>query len=417
MKINKKLVAIILSLSLAVMPFSGISVNATQKETTPFVQETTVEAYAASEDSWYTDATSDLTVAEMQIIDMDGLQVSETVPSVLKKKSDISQEKYTKYMIYAPEGYEQDVIIPVKLKSKGILNYALAAAYDSDLYYSLYSDLACTKFISSYDNMAFIEKAGTYYIKIGKYDLANEGDSRISLVMGFINGANAVLKNNTNLISAAFGTDKSVYFKFTVNKTSKLTFKIGSEYGKYITLCNSKKKAITGEEYISGSESKVVFAVSKGTYYIRLKASKGLVSITPTFTAVSNASGPSKAKAGTMKMNGKTQNVVVLPGDSTKKYYYLKFYNPKNQKVYLNTNSSYTSGKMQIEFFNTKNSSFGSRTIWNGINEKNTFNPYVYTYTGNNGYKLPKGTYYVRFTKLDKKTAGIIQVNVKNKKK
>ena len=180
---------------------------------------------------------------------------------------------------------------------------------------------------------------------------------------------------------------------------------------------NSKKKAITGEEYISGSESKVVFAVSKGTYYIRLKASKGLVSITPTFTAVSNASGPSKAKAGTMKMNGKTQNVVVLPGDSTKKYYYLKFYNPKNQKVYLNTNSSYTSGKMQIEFFNTKNSSFGSRTIWNGINEKNTFNPYVYTYTGNNGYKLPKGTYYVRFTKLDKKTAGIIQVNVKNKKK
>ena len=74
----------------------------------------------------------------------------------------------------------------------------------------------------------------------------------------------------------------------------------------------------------------------------------------------------------------------------------------------------FTSGKMQFEFLNAKNSSFGKRTIYNGINKKNVYTPYTYT-SGSSSKTLPKGTYYIKFKKLDKKTSGIIQVNVKNK--
>lgn len=440
MNMKKKLVAAALTLTLAVNSFCGISVNAEQKENSPsdkaIVTELAnqlaeVENYVAAsadlddiwdddlnlDDYWDDDKTSvEDSTGDLQIINMDGQLVSSLVPGNLKNMSDINKKKYATYLAYAPAGYGKDVVIPVKVKSRGALAYALAATYDEDVYYRLYSDKACTDMVYESDHVAFLEKAGTYYIKVGQYELAKEGESGFSLALGFVSGANGVLKNNSNLLGATFGTKSSVYYKFTVKQTTKVTIKIESDYTKYVTLCNSKKSAITNEEYISSADSKAVFGVAKGTYYIRVKATEGLVSITPKFTAMKSVAGPSKAKAGTIKVNGKTQNIVVLPGDSKKKYYYLKFYNPKNQKITVNVTSDFTSGKMEFDFYDTKNDSFGTRTIWSGLNEKNTFNPYVYSYTSNNGYKLPKGTYYIRFKKLDKKTAGTIQVNIKTKK-
>lgn len=432
MRIKNKLVAAALSFTLAINAFCGISVNAaetesvtadqvvTMEETNELAGDTnSVEPLSDFDDFWDDDDSTESgreSVGELWITNLDGQSVSSLVASNIKNKTQLKGEKsYATYLVTVPEGYNQDVIIPVKVKTKGALAYALAAAYDDDVYYSLYKDAACTEGIYGSD-WAYLEKAGTYYIKVSKYELADEGDSQLAIALGLVSGANGVLKNNTNLVAAAFGTDSYIYYKFTVKSTSKVSIKIEAEYSKYVTLCNGKKTAITKEEYISSKDDKAVFAVGKGTYYIRVKATESIISITPKFTTMKSTAGPSKAKAGTIKVNGKTQNIAVLPGDSTKKYYYYKFYNPKNQKVYLNVTSNITSGKMEIAFYDSKNSKFGSSTIWNGLNEKNVYNPYVYSYSSNNGYKLPKGTYYIRFKKSEKKTSGTIQVNVKNKK-
>ena len=154
--------------------------------------------------------------------------------------------------------------------------------------------------------------------------------------------------------------------------------------------------------------------VPKGTYYFKVRKSEEVFCVSATYTTVSNAGMTNKSKAGTLKVNGSTRNIVILPGDSTGKTYYMKFYNPKKQKITLNVTSSYTSGKVQFQFTDAKNSSFGTRTIYNGINKKNAYIPYTYG-NGTNSKMLLKGTYYIKIKKLDKKTSGIIQVNIKNK--
>lgn len=432
MRIMKKLVTVALSLTVAVSSFVGISVNAAEKESAPSDKVIAMESTSSLaevknclatpadlDDLWDDDELLDLgdeSIEEMKILNIDGQPVSNIVPSAIKTMKQVDKKDYAKFIATVPQGYNRDVIIPVKVKTKGVLAYALAASYKDDVYYQLYKDKKCTKSIYTSKNVAYLDKAGTYYIKVAKYDLADEGESQFAIAAGFISGANAVLKNKTNLLSVAFGTDSYVYFKFTVNTKSKIAVKVEADYSKYVTLCNSKKTAITNEEYISSAEPKAVYAVPKGTYYIRVKAVESLLSITPTFTPIKSVAGPSREKAGTLKMNGKTQNIAILPGDSKKTYYYLKFYNPKNQKVYLNVTSDITSGKMKLDFYDTKKTSFGTNTIYDGLNKKNRYNPYVYSYTSNNGYRLPKGTYYIRFSKAEKKTSGTIKINIKNKK-
>lgn len=451
MKIGKKIVSVMLSLSMAITVFSGVSVSAADQkkekvytavqafaeESVKAAQEVNIsaEALAATQEPAVTETPATVTPSPssspevtaspqptqtvMGIYDTDGVAVKVPVPYYYTKLNQLSNPQYNTYIIKAPLGYEENVIIPVKVKSKGALIYALAAQYDDvELsYYSLYSDAECTKFVTTSDKVAFVPKAGTYYIKISKTCLSKEGDSFIGAAFAFVSGANTTIQNKSKLVTCIMDYKTPYYYKVTVAKTTELTFSVTGEYFIKAALCNSKKTAITEETYISASETankKLIYAVPKGTYYLRIKSSQGFIGTTATFKAMTSAAGTSKSQAGILKVNGKTKSILVLPAESTKRVYYMKFTNPKKQTINLNVISNFSSGRMQLEFIDSKGDSYGKKIICSGINEKQKF--YVYQTSWNSSARtLPKGTYYIKFTKLDKKTSGEVQINIKNK--
>jgi hypothetical protein len=345
-----------------------------------------------------------------------GKTVDYVTPYTYTKKSQIAEEKYSVNFATIPSGYNKDVIIPIKVSAKGALVVAAASSEgkEADIY-SVYQDKACQKGISiGTDKFAYVPKAGTYYMRIRKNDFEKNSENVYAIVSAFISGNNAELKNNSNVVSASMGTASPIYYKMAVSKTSKLTIKLSSDWSFYATLCNSRKSAITHEEYIYSGVGKVVYVVPKGTYYLKIKAQKETFYASAVFTPVSNAGMTSKSKAGTLKINGSTRNVLVCPGDSTSRGYYMKFTNPKRQKVAIQITTSYTSGKMQFDFYDSGKDSWGKRTLNSGLNKKYEYHVYSTTYNSNSK-TLPKGTYYLRFRKLDKKTSGIIGVSIKRK--
>lgn len=429
MNMKKKLIAAILSLSLAVAPFSGVQAKEAKvaEKAIPTVQEVVesaadtilnngAQAKVLSSDVAVPEEPEDTPVVEKKIhmYNLDGKVVSYMTPYYYTKRSQLESGKYNGYTAVIPGGYSKDVILPVKVNAKGALALAAVSAEGKELSAYVYSDSACKNMCSTSDDLYYLPKAATYYIKVYTYSLDEDIDNMIGVVLGFVSGANAELKNKGNVLSASFGTSSPIYYKMVISRTSKITVRIDAKYSSYVTLCNSKKSAITHEEYVYSSEGRAVYVVPKGTYYLKVKKSKETFNVASVFTPVSNAAPSSKSKAGTLKVNGSTRNVLICPADSTGRTYYMKFYNPKRQKITLNVTSSFTSGKMQFQFLDSKNSSFGTRTIYNGINKKNVYKPYTYT-SASSSKTLPKGTYYIKFKKMDKKTSGIIQVNVKNK--
>lgn len=461
MKIRKKILSAILSLSMIAASFSGMGIlAASQQDNLPYADMQSLAKKVADAASVETElvantyevtdapattevpvttetpvtviptitpsASPEITVspqptqAAMGIYNTDGTVVKVPAPYYYTKLSQLDNPKYNTYIVKVPLGYTKDVVIPIKVKSKGALIYALGAQYtDVDLsYYSLYSDAKCTKFISASENTAFVPKAGTYYIKVSRTYLSKAGDSYILAAFSFVSGADSVIKNKSKLVTCIVDYNTPYYYKMTVTKTTKLTFSITADYSVNATLCNNKKVAITNETYISSADTankELTYVVPKGTYYLKMKSPRGFIGTSATFTTVSNAAGTSKAKAGTLKVNGKTRNILMLPAESTKHVYYMKVYNPKRQAIYLNVTSNFSSGKMQLEFIDSKGDSYGKKIIYDGIREKQSFYAYQTSYTSSSK-TLPKGTYYIKFTKLDKKTSGMIQINIKNKK-
>lgn len=427
MKIKNKILAIILTVSLAVAPFSTISaseVNNTQNNPSAQMQEDVeaiIQKVASSVENLattyeVTDTQVPVTTESSNVIyyDSDGKVVQTITPYYYTKTSQSSN--FNAYEIKVPLYYEKDVIIPVKIKSKGALVYALAAEYeDNELsYYSLYSDAACENLISTNETIAYIPKAGTYYIKIPNIYLSEAGDSFIAAAFGFVSGANTQLKNKSDVVSAILNASIPLYYKVVVTKPTKLTFVIGADNAATVTLCNSKKKAITNETYFYSNDTEegavASYVVGKGTYYFKVASLQGIITTQAKFTTVKGASGTSKSKAGTLKVNGATKNILMLPGDTTKKNYYLKFYNPKRQKIYVNLTSSFSSGTMLFDLYDSAGKSFGVDYIYSGVDKEESFEVYV-----GDEYSermLPKGTYYLKFKKVEKKTSGMIQVNI-----
>lgn len=418
MNMKKKLIATVLGFSLAVSSFTSIQakeVNVAEKKTSAIetIMKGAVSINPQSSELAPTETPS--TEAKIYIYDQRGKNVSSMTPFHYTKRAQIEKKQFTAYSAVIPQGYSNPAVLPVKVKAKGALVAAAANELGQEMnIYEVYADEACKKHIGVRGDFVYLPKAGTYYIKFNTYQFLRDQDTKIAVVLGFVSGENVELKNKSYAFSSTVGKNAPIYYKVKVTKTSKLTFKVDSEYSSYVTLCNSKKLAITSEEYIFANEGKAVYVVPKGTYYFKVRKSEEVFCVSATYTTVSSAGMTSKSKAGTLKVNGSTRNILILPGDATGKTYYMKFYNPKKQKITLNVTSSYTSGKVQFQFTDAKNSSFGTRTIYNGINKKNAYIPYTYG-NGTNSKMLLKGTYYIKMKKLDKKTSGIIQVNIKNR--
>lgn len=332
--------------------------------------------------------------------------------------------------------FEKDVkelTYPVEVTKQGVL---LMTLKDTDPNYislsaQLYEDEGLTKkiggtiYLSSGEendfDVAEIKKSGTYYMK---FDLSRKYDYNeqlkflveLDLVPG---GIREIKKDITYLAYQDYDTSENLY-KINVYKTGLVTLNIGfsSENGEYgqsarVTLLNSKKKAISeqvglysekNEDGTYNNELYQFYALTKGTYYIKIDTSGGLHALNYTISNVADKSGASLSKAAGIKVGGSAVSGICTNSDKTTKVDWYKI-TLKNDKVVTFNINSKIDGKLKVEICDSKGD-----TVWYGS---------FYLYEGaesgeiQSDGKWGKGTYYIKVYKTDAKSSGYYSIKVK----
>lgn len=406
MKKIKKLITVLLALSLVLTPaaFSGAT------DIVP-PSETAAPSPAPS-------------VLEGFITDMKtNSRVDKMVPYVYRTGTESDMAGLNTYMLNIVTtkdsiGNQGTLIAPIVLPEDGALLLATQSNIPDSAYPSayLYSDAACTKTVTlSYSTgLSGLLKKGTYYFKVSTRDYLETPSStyQMAVGLGFVPGGNKTLKNNTWTVATTKDSSTANYYKITISKNATIKVDLESDYGAYVTLCDSKKKALSDECYKSSSDEKsVYFAASKGTYYLKVKSSPTVFRIKSAATGAVNSTGSSKAKATAAKVDGKKITGFLGAKDSTSKNQWIKFTNPKNQKISISIDSKLSSGALMFEIYGTHGSSSTKK-----------ISPYApsgalayYTYgAGYSGKTLAKGTYYIKVSKDTAKTSASYSVQILN---
>ncbi len=231
---------------------------------------------------------------------------------------------------------------------------------------------------------------GTYYLKVDSiYD--DSGYASIKLTTG----SDPTLKHKTYSTFYPGSYSTVLYFKVKPTVSGAITVNLikkdGYQSAGTITLCNSKRSAISKPLY----SEKAVFGITKGTtYYIRVTDVKTRAAIKFTQTSVPEKSGSSAKAAKALKKNTLVKGTITA--NSSRADFY-KITLTKSQKIYFyTTGNSVGSIRLQLYYKNGKKyANYG--TMVNGLGYKATLNTTT---------KLPKGTYYVKVYRADAKSNG-----------
>ncbi len=230
-----------------------------------------------------------------------------------------------------------------------------------------------------------VNKVYYYPVKKGTYYIRTQGIYDGITTVKYVTTSGFSASQNKMLTVPLMGT-MTYDVKFKAEKTGLLTLTQYNNTSFYITLLNSKKKALSLSSFNWGEANS--YAVKKGsTYYFRLNASIGSEdrSISYSISGASASKNTSKKKAITLK-KGKTKNIVILSGD--KKTHYFKIKMTKKKKLNL---SFTTAGHGDFSYDLIK----GNKRV--AIRRSGTNGPVKSV------SKLKKGTYYFRI-KLNTKS-------------
>lgn len=361
-----------------------------------------------------------------QAIDADSAQtVSQMSTHIITTGSKSDFGKVKGYYVSVPATADTNsigkyqTVVPMKITKKGILvttfgfdNATHPTATTANV--ELYTDANCTNQVYASQKESIdsykIKKAGTYYFKFTVMDSSSDGVTPydFKFISQLEDASDRTLKNKAEVYSANIDTAGNIYYKVTASKTGSLTFKYDSSYGANVTLCNSKKQAISDKCYLSTSSPKVVFAVKKGTYYYRVNAYADYLYAKSTFTAITDKSGTSKAKPRQLVLGGKAINGVVLASDKKGKTDWFKFTLTKSKKVAINFKGSASSGEIKLVLFSNAIGGQTGTSIYHSEDENVVFYPKTIL-----SDKLPKGTYYIKVIKNTSKTSGNYSLRVK----
>lgn len=276
----------------------------------------------------------------------------------------------------------------------------------------LYSDAACTAKLgySSYlssssltaTQKAPIPAAGTYYLQFSSYSEMT-ADVPITLTPYCYNSDTRKIEAKEDVYSYN-DSSNIIYHEIKISKTGyiNVTAESANNIGSlYVTLFDSKKKALSNSIYLSNTNgNETCFAVKKGTYYIGTKCYSDAIHLKYTFTSVSEKSGSSKKKAVTIKA-GKTVKGLIQATDSTKKYDYYKIKLTKKQKVSLIcTAKSCESIKFTVIPASSKLTIWGDSVLIYDNDKK--------SWTTQD--KLPTGTYYIKVEKINPNSSGYYSI-------
>lgn len=355
-----------------------------------------------------------------------GQQVSSMSPYELTTGDSNDLAKCSSYYVMiAPSSMDETsgaAVVPITVPAKGVLFMGVAddfTASKPSTYFNvdIYSDPACNSCIyySTSDNARVYKfpQGGTYYAKVEYSDYSETLNAQYNSVIAleFANGSNRTLKNNVDTYTGVANTDKAIYYKVKANKAGTITFNVEGQYSSYVTLCNSKKNAITSKKFIAATEgNKVVYGVKKGTYYIKVNTNSDTIKVKSTFKAITQKKNTTKKKATKLQFKKKA-TTIVLTTDAKGSCAWYKFNNTKKKKVIVMYKSSLTED-LEISFYDAKGEKYGSKKISSGIERTDGFTPYTIV----NGFttkKLSRGTYYIKVKKLNKKGTGTYSITVK----
>lgn len=355
----------------------------------------------------------------------------ETVPHVLTTGTTSDLEKKKTYNISVSEQEKEKVYIPIVATNAGLISCDMQCKSNVVTAGSV-TAVICTdkkgtvvkgtekklnlgKKNDEYVTSFYAKKGKTYYLQleVSEKTMTENGEFRFQLELQEISSANRTLKNKQVVKAYQDGKGSVIYYKVKVTKTGYLT--VNTSYDEencgspVVVLCNSKKKAISLKVKNDAlSKNKTVFAVKKGTYYLKVKDVKGGFQIRSTFTSVADKSGTSKAKAKALKVGGKKVKAVLLTTDKKSKYDWYKFTLKKSSYIRINfTGSTTGSSKAILEVIPpASNVKFKTKSVlqFSGIEENGS---------GQGATAWPAGTWYIRVNKSVAKGSGVYSLQVK----
>lgn len=257
---------------------------------------------------------------------------------------------------------------------------------------SSYLDVTYVSGTSEYTLMAEVPQGGIYYMTI---EPSYNASGNLLIGGTHISGTDRTITNKT---WNAVGVEKAQtrYFKFKAKYNGYVTVQTKKLSG-YVTLTNSKKKALSNAVYASSySTKKITFGVKKDkTYYLKAKNRytnyDGYYQIRYTNSRISEKSGKKKSRAVLLKKK-RTKKGTIVAGEKRTDWY--KFRVTKRKTVRI-TMKGATNDELKVAVYK------GGRNIGRGT-----------LYESRGGVKLKslgklsKGTYYIKVYRGNKKSSG-----------
>lgn len=299
-------------------------------------------------------------------------------------------------------GYSQ----PFNVSARGILELGVGIlSAEKSVYYGVFKDAEMTQPVADATDFVLategkrskcfrIPSAGTYYI--GVYSSCY-GDVVVNQLVAvgamFYNGGDRGISNGQTVVVGQKDA-QTHYFSFKAVKTGYLKITGDTNSTTYkAALCNSSKKALSGDTYFSKNPT---YGVTKGkTYYIRIKSNYNSL---PGYkfkvdnVGISEKSGKTQSKAVNIK-KGKTVKGTIQAGSSQADWYKFKLTGKK--KVTINVTTGSNDALKIIVYKGKKKVGNGSTTAYNNATGK------LYSTT-----KWSKGTYYVKVQRANKNSSG-----------
>ncbi len=256
-----------------------------------------------------------------------------------------------------------------------------------------------------------IPNDGTYTIV---YELSRRTDPQaISFDVTYYEVLNKeqVLKQDESVFGYLSSNLKETLYKVTIEETGYISIGIESENAyanAYMSLLDSKKKEIEQQEFVNVTKKDTMYyGVKKGTYYIKVKSSMGIHSISYSFHKVKDNGATKKAKATVLNVGGKANTGIILADSKETTADWFKFTLKESTKVAIkisgNTNNTI---RFEIE-------SDSVNFFWNNLKITNN----TKENTGTLSNALPKGTYYIKVYKGKSGSSGNYSIQIQKEKK
>ena len=192
----------------------------------------------------------------------------------------------------------------------------------------------------------------------------------------------------------------TVYHKFTmpVNGIAGLWCEDEYGYGMTVTLCNSRKQAISSR-YLGGSSNGYKFyGLGKGTYYFKVSGERGQYLQVKIARRADNG-GSTRARATRIYRNTRMQGLMgVRESYTTPDWYKFTLTSSRKVNIYYDMHGQ---GNFKIQLMKADGSFDRSISEYlNGTRSKGYLQ--AYRYSGSRRFGLTAGTYYIKITRTSK---------------